>query len=38
MTAVRHRHAPETIAKLRELTGLELTASPSGRGDERPPG
>jgi len=37
MTAVRHRSAPETIARLTELTGLKLTASPSGRGDERPP-
>jgi len=27
MTAVRHRNAAETIARLRELTGLELTAS-----------
>jgi epoxide hydrolase-like predicted phosphatase len=37
MTAVRHRDATETIARLAELTGIELTASPSDRGDERPP-
>jgi hypothetical protein len=37
MTAVRHRNAAETIAKLAELTGLRLTAPPSGRGDKRPP-
>ena len=38
MTAVRHRDAPETIARLAELTGLTLTASPSNRADKRPPG
>jgi putative hydrolase of the HAD superfamily len=38
MTAVRHRSAAETIGKLAELTGIALTASPSGRSDERPPG
>jgi epoxide hydrolase-like predicted phosphatase len=37
MTAVRHRNAAETIAKLAELTGLRLTASRSNRGDKRPP-
>jgi epoxide hydrolase-like predicted phosphatase len=37
MTAVRHRNAVQTIAKLAELTGLTLTASPPGRGDKRPP-
>ena len=34
MTAIRHREARETIGRLEELTGLELTASPSGRGDQ----
>ena len=38
MTAVRHRSATETIARLAKLTGIGLTASPSDRGDERPPG
>lgn len=38
MTAVRHRNAAETVAKLEELTRLRLTASPSNRGDERPTG
>jgi putative hydrolase of the HAD superfamily len=37
MTAVRHRNAAETTAKLVELTGFKLTASPSSRGDKRPP-
>jgi putative hydrolase of the HAD superfamily len=37
MTAVRHNNAAETITKLTELTGIRLTASPSSRGDERPP-
>jgi putative hydrolase of the HAD superfamily len=37
MTPVRHRNPAETIAKLAELTGLTLTASPPGRGDKRPP-
>ena len=37
MTAVLHRNAPETIARLAELTGLRLAASPSSRGDKRPP-
>jgi putative hydrolase of the HAD superfamily len=37
MTGVRHRSPPETIAKLTELTGLKLAASPSSRGDKRPP-
>jgi epoxide hydrolase-like predicted phosphatase len=31
MTAVRHRNAVQTIAKLAELTGLTLTASPARR-------
>ena len=38
MTAVRHRSAAETTAELAKLTGIGLTASPSDRGDERPPG
>lgn len=37
MTAIRHRSATETLARLTELTGVALTASPSNRGDERPP-
>ena len=37
MTTVRHRNATETIAELSELTGIRLTASPSARGDQRPP-
>jgi epoxide hydrolase-like predicted phosphatase len=31
MTAVRHRSASETIARITELTGVRLMASPSGR-------
>jgi putative hydrolase of the HAD superfamily len=31
MTAVRHRAPPETISRLTELTGVPLTASPTGR-------
>ena len=27
MTAVRHRNAPETIARLTELTGISLAAA-----------
>ena len=37
MTAVRFRDPEQAIARLAELTGLPLTASPASRGDKRPP-
>jgi FMN phosphatase YigB (HAD superfamily) len=37
MTAVRHRNPSGSIGRLSELTGVRLSASPSDRGDKRPP-